>query len=96
MTKSILLTLLLIFPLQVSAYEIDQTHSEPYVHGDNTLSAQSWISKMKNWKAEQDRTPVEDMLNSALADLEIDYGSNGSTEQKVLLQFPGYGDNESP
>ena len=51
---------------------------------------------MKNWRAEQQWTDPSDSINRALADLEIDYGSTDTPKQKKLLQFPGYGDNESP
>jgi hypothetical protein len=46
------------------------------------------IDKLRNWKAEQDRTSVEDSINNALAELEWnEYGSNDPTEQEELLQF---------
>ena len=43
------------------------------------------VDAIRNWKQEKERTPVEDMINSSLA--EYEYGSNGSTEQEELLQF---------
>ena len=46
------------------------------------------VDKLRNWKAEKERTPVEDSINNALADLEIDYGSDDPTEQEELLQLP--------
>ena len=57
---------------------------------DNASGANAWIQKMRNWKAEQERLPIEEMLNKALADIEWEEedGSNDPTEQKVLLQFP--------
>ena len=46
------------------------------------------IDKLRNWKAEQDRTSVEDSINNALAELEWnEYGINDPTEQEELLQF---------
>ena len=51
-----------------------------------------WVQKMRDWKSEQEREPVEDLLNSALEDMENNNGSNGSTEQEELLQLPSDGD----
>ena len=58
-------------------------------------SANEWIQRMREWKSEQDRTPIDDSINNALLELEIDYGSDDTTEQKKLLQFPSDGDYES-
>ena len=53
------------------------------------------MSKMQEWKAEQNRTPPEEVLNSALI-LEDDYhGCDGSTESEELLQFPSGQDKPS-
>ena len=54
-----------------------------------------WIQRMRDWKSEQNRTPVDDSINNALLELEIDYGSDDTTKQEVLLQFPSDGDYES-
>ena len=48
----------------------------------------SVIQRMREWKSEQERTPVEDSINNALANLEIDYGSDDPAEQEELLQLP--------
>ena len=45
------------------------------------------VDAIRNWKQEKERTPIEDMINSSLA--EYEYGSNGSTEQEELLQLQG-------
>ena len=55
--------------------------------------AYSLIHQMEKDKREADRVPIDEMLNSAL--LEFEYGSNDPTEQKVLLQFPIYGSEQS-
>ena len=55
-------------------------------------NASTVIQKMREWKAQQDRTPVEDSINNALANLEWNYGSDDPTESKELLQFPSDGD----
>ena len=47
-----------------------------------------WIQRMREWKSEQTRTPVEDSINNALANLEWNYGSDEPTEQEELLQLP--------
>ena len=44
------------------------------------------VDAIRNWKQEKERTPVEDMINSSLA--EYKYGSNETTEQEELLQLP--------
>ena len=49
---------------------------------------------MQEWKAEQNRTPPEEVLNSALI-LEDDYhGCDDSTEQEELLQLPSDQDQQ--
>ena len=55
-------------------------------------NAGSVIQRMRDWKSEQERTPVEDSINNALANLEWNYGSDDPTEQEELLQFPSDGD----
>ena len=55
-------------------------------------NAGSVIQRMRDWKSEQERTPVEDSINNALANLEWNYGSNDTAEQEELLQFPSDGD----
>ena len=53
------------------------------------------IQEMRNWKSEQERTPIEEMLNNSLEQMEWgDYGSDGSTEQEELLQLPSNGDSK--
>ena len=38
------------------------------------------IQKLRDWESEKNRTPVEDSINNALADMESLYGSDGSTK----------------
>ena len=57
-----------------------------------TPTTGEWIQKMRDWEARKDRTPIDEMLNSALEDMEYDYGSDGSTKQEELLQLPSDGD----
>ena len=58
-------------------------------------SAGEMIQRMRDWKSEQNRIPVDESINNALLELEIDYGSDDTTEQEELLQFPSDGDYES-
>ena len=53
------------------------------------LNVGQMIQEVRNWESERNRTPVEEMLNKSLEQLEWgDYGSDGSTESEELLQFP--------
>ena len=49
------------------------------------------IQRIREWQSEQGRESVEDMINSSLA--EYENGSNDSTEQEELLQFPSNRDS---
>ena len=51
-------------------------------------TAGEMIEAMRKQQAEENRNSIDEMLNSALEDMEIDYGSNGSTESEELLQLP--------
>ena len=51
-----------------------------------------FIQKFRDWESEKNRTPAEDSINNALANLEWNYGSDDPTEQEELLQFPSNGD----
>ena len=57
-------------------------------HMGHSFPTGEWIQKMRDHESRIKRTPVEDSINSALEDMEIDYGSNGSTESEELLQLP--------
>ena len=57
-------------------------------HMGHSFPTNEWIQKMRDWKSRQNRTSVDDMLNNALADMEEENGSDGSTEQEELLQLP--------
>ena len=46
------------------------------------------IQKIREHEAQKDRISIDDMLNNALANMEYEDGSNGSTESEELLQFP--------
>ena len=68
---------------------IDTREDKPFVIMD-TYS--HMINKLRNWKSEKERTPAEDSINNALANLEWNYGSDDTTEQEELLQLPSNGD----
>ena len=57
-------------------------------HMGHSFPTGEWIQKVRDWKSEQDRMSIDDMLNNALADMEEENGSDGSTEQEELLQLP--------
>ena len=59
------------------------------------LNVGQMIQDVRNWEAEQNRTPVEEMLNNSLQELEWEKdGSNDTTESEELLQFPSNEDSE--
>ena len=78
---------------EATANEINQTHSEPYIHGDNVNTIQSWMNSIKAWETEQKIKDTDFNINRALA--EFFNGSNGSTEQEELLQLSRDGDSQS-
>ena len=51
-------------------------------------TAGEMIEAIRDEEARKNRTSVDEMLNSALEDMEIDYGSNDPTKQEELLQLP--------
>ena len=57
-------------------------------HMGHSFPTGEWIQKVRDWKSEQERMSIDDMLNNALADMEEENGSDGCTEQEELLQLP--------
>jgi hypothetical protein len=58
--------------------------------------ASEWIQRMRDWKSEQNRTPVEESINTSLLELEMEeHGCDDSTEQEELLQLPSSIDRQS-
>ena len=56
-------------------------------------SPNEWVQDIRNWKNEQNRTPVDEMLNNSLLELEMEeHGCDDSTEQEELLQLSSDGD----
>ena len=62
--------------------------------GHTYPTAGQWINDLRQWEAEKDRLPIDDMLNNALGDFywEEPDGSNDPTKQEELLQLPSDGD----
>ena len=68
---------------------IDTREDKPFVIMD---TYNHMINKLRNWKSEKERTPAEDSINNALANLEWNYGSDETAKQEELLQLPSDGD----
>ena len=51
-------------------------------------TAGEMIEAIRNEEAKNNRNSIDEMLNSALEDMEFDYGSNDPTESEELLQLP--------
>ena len=51
------------------------------------------IQELRDWKSQQNRQPIEEMLNNVLMDYTD--GSNDTTKQKKLLQLPSGQDKQS-
>jgi len=58
-------------------------------------TAGEMIEAIRNEEARKNRTSIDEMLNSALEDMEIDYGSDDPTEQEELLQLQSDKDRQS-
>ena len=59
-------------------------------------SAGEWIQNMRDWKSEQERTSIDETLNSALIMHEEEtYGCDDTTESEELLQLPSSKDKQS-
>ena len=56
-------------------------------------SPNEWVQDIRNWKNEQNRTPVDEMLNNSLLEYEeMEHGCDDPTEQEELLQLSSDGD----
>ena len=55
-----------------------------------------WIQDQRTWEAEQNRSTVEESINSSLQELEWEEdGEDGSAKQEELLQLPSDRDSQS-
>ena len=60
-----------------------------------SMNAGEMIQKMREWKSEKERTPVDEMLNTTLLEYEdMEHGCDGPTEQEELLQLPSDEDRQ--
>ena len=58
-----------------------------------TPTTGEWIQRMREWKSERNRTPIEDSINTSLLEYEdMEHGCDETTEQEELLQLPSDGD----
>tara|TARA_X000000368_G_scaffold121691_1_gene95435 strand:- start:94 stop:477 length:384 start_codon:yes stop_codon:yes gene_type:complete len=55
-------------------------------HMGHDFPTDEWIEKLRDHESKRNRTSIDDMLNSSLA--EYENGSNDPTEQEELLQLP--------
>ena len=59
-------------------------------------SPNQMIQDLRNWEAEQTRTPAEESINRSLQELEWEEdGSNDTPKQEELLQLPSDRDSKS-
>ena len=61
-------------------------------HMGHDFPTGEWIEKIRDGESQQDRMAIDEMLNSALEDMEDNNGSDDPTEQEELLQLPSDGD----
>ena len=61
------------------------------------LNVGQMIQDVRNWEAEQNRTPAQESINSAIDDLweDTEDGSNDPTVKEELLQLPSDRDKQS-
>jgi hypothetical protein len=78
--------------VEVTLFDTRDDDSFSIAHMGHSFPTDGWIQKMRDWQSQQDRMSIDEMLNSALEDMEDNNGRNGSTEQEELLQLPSNGD----
>ena len=66
----------------------------PKAEANQFPSAGEAIQRMRDWEAEKTRTDPEDSINNALAEMEIDNGSDDTPKQEELLQLPSDQDRQ--
>ena len=63
---------------------------------DKSFNADQWVQDIRDWESEQNRTPIDETLNSALIMHEEEsYGCDDTTESEELLQLPSDQDQPS-
>ena len=82
-------------------YEVtifDSRDDDPFNVAHTGHSFPTWptagemIQAIRDEEAKKNRNSIDEMLNSALEDMEWNYGSDDPTKQEVLLQLPSDGD----
>ncbi len=66
----------------------------PLLITTSPLNPNTLIQEFRTWESEQNRTSIEDTLNSALIMEDEKYGCDDSTEQEELLQLPSGEDKQ--
>ena len=67
----------------------------PLLITTSPLNPNTLIQEFRTWESEQNRTSIEDTLNSALIMEDEKYGCDDTTESEELLQFPSGQDKPS-
>ena len=80
------------FTHTVTLYDTRDDDPFDIAHMGHSFPTDGWIQKMRDHESKKKRTPLDEMINSALEDMEFDYGSDDPTKQEVLLQLPSDGD----
>ena len=53
------------------------------------------VDKLRELKIKQNRTSVDDMINNSIANWEMEYGSDDTTDSEELLQLQSNGNSQS-
>ena len=80
------------FTHTVTLYDTRDDDPFDIAHMGHSFPTGEWIDKIRDWESQQDRMSIDEMLNSALEDMEDNNGSNDPTKQEELLQLPSNGD----
>ena len=57
-------------------------------HMGHSFPTQEWIDKVREHESRKKRTPIDEMINNSLLELEWkEDGSDGTTESEELLQL---------
>jgi hypothetical protein len=56
-------------------------------HMGHSFPTGEWIQKLRDHEAKKNRTSIDDSINKALEDMEVNYGINDPTYSEELLQL---------
>ena len=62
---------------------------------DKSFNANQWIQNIRDWESEKNRTPANEILNSALIMEDEKHGCDDTTKSEELLQLPSDQDKPS-